>query len=247
RVLSRADVVVLLSERELEAYREFAPSAQSRLIANAVDTPDVDLGTGRYASDRPLEIVYLGRLAEDKGVLDVVTALRALRDRGIDASLRIAGCGPAEPRLREMITTHRLEAHVRLLGAIVGPAKQQLWQSAHVFAFPTLREGLPYALLESMAAGAVPVVAPVGAIPEVMQDGIHGLFVPFRNPPALTDALERLHRDRSALHRMAVAGRRRIVEHYSIARLAADFQRVYTGLVPSSAGAPLHRPLRDPD
>ncbi len=237
RVLSSADVVVLLSRRELEAYREFAPSARLTLIANAVDIPKADLSAGRYAPDRPLEVVYLGRLATDKGVYDVVEALRVLRHRGIDANLRIAGHGPAEPRLRERIAAYGLEVHAQLLGTVVGPEKQRLWQAAHVFAFPTVREGLPYALLESMAAGAVPVVAPVGAVPEVLQDGVHGLFVPPRDPEALADALERLHRDRAALRRMAIAGRQRIVEHYSIARLAADFQRVYAGLAPSRAAA----------
>ncbi len=234
RALSSADAVVLLSQRELAAYRDFVPDAHVELIANAVEIPDAELGAERYASGRPLEIVYLGRLAGDKGILDVVAALATLRDRGVDARLTIAGRGPAEGRVARAIAAHRLEAHVELLGAVFGPAKQRLWRRAQIFAFPTLREGLPYALLESMAAGVVPVVVPVGAIPDVVTDGVHGLFVPPCDPPALADALERLHLDRSGLRRMALAGRRRITEHYSVARLAADFQRLYSSLAPAA-------------
>lgn len=231
RVLSSAEAVVLLSRRELAAYREFAPAAHLMLIANAIDVRDADLGAGRYVSG-PLEIVYLGRLAHDKGILDVVRAVAVLRDRGIQARLSVAGAGPAEQRLREAITAARLWDRVRLLGPVFGSEKQRLWLMGHVFAFPTFHcEGLPYALLESMAAGAVPIAVPVGAIPDVMEDGVHGIFVPQQDPPAIADALERLHGDRARLHRMALAGRQRIVEHYSIARLASDLRRLYVSLV----------------
>jgi glycosyltransferase involved in cell wall biosynthesis len=106
-----------------------------------------------------------------------------------------------------------------------------LWRSANVLAFPTHGEGLPYALLESMAAGAVPVITPVGGIPDVMQDQVHGVFVPPRNPGALADALERLHHDRASLQRMALAGRQRIVDQYSVSRMAAEFHGLYASLM----------------
>ena len=50
---------------------------------------------------------------------------------------------------------------------------------------PSYSEGLPYALLEAMAAGVVPVVTPVGAIPDVVTDGEHGLLVPPRDAEAI--------------------------------------------------------------
>jgi glycosyltransferase involved in cell wall biosynthesis len=104
-------------------------------------------------------------------------------------------------------------------------------RNAHVLAFPSYGEGLPYALLASMAASAVPVIAPVGAMPQVMQNQVHGIFVPPRDPQALADALERLHRDRASLRRMVLAGRQRIVDQDSVGRVAAQFQRLYTSLV----------------
>jgi glycosyltransferase involved in cell wall biosynthesis len=231
RALSCPDFVVLLSERELAAYRKFAPELRVVLIANAVEITDVDLNLERYASNRPLEVVYVGRLADSKGVFDTVQAVAMLRDRGIEIHLRLAGSGPAEQQLHETITEARLGDRIALLGPVFGEAKQQLWRSANVLAFPSHGEGLPYALLESMAAGAVPVISAVGGIPDVMQDEVHGLFVPPRDPRAIADALERLHRDRASLRRMAVAARQRIVDQYSVGRLAAEFQELYNSLV----------------
>lgn len=229
--LSYPDAVVLLSARELSAYRTFAPQATLVLIANAVDTEEVDLELARYANDRPLHAVYIGRLAHSKGVFDTVQAAAILRTRGVPIHLRLAGSGAAERELRAAITAARLEDRVQLLGPVFGAAKQRLWQSANVLVFPSHAEGLPYTLLESMANGAVPVISAVGAIPEVVQDQVHGVFVPPRDPEAIADALERLHHDRASLQRMAIAGRKRIVDQYTVARLAHEFQHLYRSLL----------------
>jgi glycosyltransferase involved in cell wall biosynthesis len=233
RVLSWPDMVVLLARTEMTAYRSFAPRARLTLIANAVAAADIDLPAARYSADRPLEIVYLGRLAADKGIFETLTAVRMLRDRGIAVRLTLAGSGEAEPEILRAIEADRLGDRARLAGAVFGTAKQRLWCEGHVLAFPTYhREGLPYALLEAMAYGAVPVVSPVGAIPDVVQDGVQGLLVPAHDPGAVAQALERLAHDRSLLHRLALAGRARILEHYSVARMAQEFAALYASLAP---------------
>jgi glycosyltransferase involved in cell wall biosynthesis len=235
RVLSCPDVIVLLSSAEMTAYRQFAPRARLELIANAIAVPDENLNLARYGGEQPLQVVYVGRLADNKGVMEIIEAARQLRDRGIEMHFSFAGAGPAQDKLRAIVQLANLNDRAKLLGPVFGPRKQQLWDQSHIFAFPTYhREGLPYALLEGMAAGAVPVISPVGGIPDVVQDEVHGLFVPSRNPSALADALERLHRDRALLLQMARAGRKRIEEHYSLSRLAAEFQQLYAGI--GSAG-----------
>jgi glycosyltransferase involved in cell wall biosynthesis len=149
----------------------------------------------------------------------------------VDVELTIGGSGAAKCEISRAINAGSLGDRVRLAGAVSGDVKQRLWDEADVFAFPTYhREGLPYALLEAMAAGAVPVVTPVGAIPDVMQHEVHGLFVPAHDPAAVATALERLARDRPLLHRLALAARKRVTEQYSVARLAEELGRVYAQL-----------------
>jgi glycosyltransferase involved in cell wall biosynthesis len=231
-VLSWPDAVVVLGRSEMAAHREFVPRARLVRIANAVPLCAADLRAERYTANRPLAIAYLGRLAADKGILETIEAVRILRDRSINACLTIAGAGPALGEIRRAIATNGLGDRTRLAGAVTGAAKQLLWQRTDVFALPTYhREGLPYALLEAMICGAVPVISPVGAIPDVVQHEVHGLFVPARDSSALADALERLATDRALLHRLALAARARIVSEYSVARLAREFTVLYRSLV----------------
>jgi L-malate glycosyltransferase len=76
----------------------------------------------------------------------------------------------------------------------------------------------------------VPVVSQVGAIPDVMQHEVHGLFVPAHDPQAVAMALERLANDRRLLHRLALNARKRVCEQYSITRLAQEFADLYRDL-----------------
>jgi glycosyltransferase involved in cell wall biosynthesis len=82
-----------------------------------------------------------------------------------------------------------------------------------------------------MSFGVVPVATPVGAIPEVLQNGDQGLLVPLRAAQPIADALATLATDRLLLHRLAVAARRRVVERYGVPRLAEQFRQLYQELV----------------
>ena len=232
RVLRASHALVLLSQVEYDAYKAFVPGARVELVPNAI-APEGLLGadTAKATRGKPLHLAYVGRLVATKGVLEAIEATRILRDRGVAVHLSIAGSGPFEGKLREAVAEAGLSDRVTFRGPLFGEEKNLLWREADLFAFPTYhKEGLPYALLEAMAAAAVPVTNPVGAIPDVMRHGVHGLFVPPRDPQALADTLARLDADRAQLARMAAAGRQRVLENYSIARLASDFRRLYATL-----------------
>lgn len=233
RVLRLPDAVVLLAQCELRGYREFDPALALEVIPNAIDAGR-DSGA-KPGLQQPLALAYVGRLADSKGLFELVEAIALVHAAGHAVSLSLAGSGPADAALRARVSALGLERQITFLGPVFGAAKDAVWRSADVFCFPTHHEGLPYALLESMAARTPVVICPVGAIPDVVHDGVHGLFVPPRDPQALADAIVRLDGDRALLARMGQACRERIESHYAVERLAQDFRRVYRTLAPQSA------------
>jgi glycosyltransferase involved in cell wall biosynthesis len=237
-VLGRPDFVVLLASCELSAYRSFAPRARFTVIANAVDTKGYLQERTARQIDEPLRIVYMGRLVETKGIVDVVEAARILKDRGVKFMLSIAGSGPLDRDLRKLVNKAHLEDRVSFVGPVFGSEKDLLWLRSDVFAFPTFhREGLPYAILEGMVAGAVPVTTPVGAIPDVLVDKVHGLYVSPHDPATVANAIQWLDDHREELDAMRLAGRRRIDECYTVRRLAEDFARLYERVLGISSEA----------
>jgi glycosyltransferase involved in cell wall biosynthesis len=229
--LKLPDAIVVLASEELSAYRAFVPRQTVAMLPNGIDC-------SRYVSDarvcthptRPLELLYLGRLAAEKGLYEVLEGLSLARASGISARLVVAGDGPERARLERYAADLGIAEHVWFPGPVAGARKARLFRHADVIALPSYSEGLPYALLEGMAAGAPPIATPVGAIADVVADGVHGLLVPPRDPHAIAAAIGRLSGDRAALARMSAACRVRIATAYSIERLADDLGSLYAEL-----------------
>jgi glycosyltransferase involved in cell wall biosynthesis len=227
RFVLLSDAVPVLSRAECRAYADFSPRAHVVHIPNAIDAASLLREIKSPDRMRPLKLVYVGRLAREKGLFEALAAIAALRAQGRRLTFAIAGGGADERALRETVERLGLSTVVQFLGPLFGAQKAALWQDGDAFIFPTYAEGLPYALLEAMAAGTPPITCAVGAIPDVMRHEAHGLFVPVRDAHALAAAIARLDDDRELLHRMALAARSQVLEHYTTTRLAADFRRLY--------------------
>ena len=242
------DVVVVLAQVELRAYREFVPDQDVVALPNGIDCrPYSVIPTVQSAPDRPLQLVYIGRVAREKGLYETLQGLRLAHELGVDARIVIAGNGAEESRLRRYAQALGIAARVCFVGSVFGSDKVKLLFGADVMVLPSYSEGLPYALLEAMAAGVPVIATPVGAIPDVVSDGIHGYLVPPRDGKAIAEALAMLAGDREKISWMSRACRRRVRAAFSIERLAREFSFHYSRLLgnvaladagPSSAPAP---------
>ena len=225
------DVVVVLAQVELRAYREFVPDQDVVALPNGIDCrPYSVIPTVQSAPDRPLQLVYIGRVAREKGLYETLQGLRLAHELGVDARIVIAGNGAEESRLRRYAQALGIAARVCFVGSVFGSDKVKLLFGADVMVLPSYSEGLPYALLESMAAGVPVIATPVGAIPDVVSDGIHGYLVPPRDGKAIAEALAMLAGDREKISWMSRACRRRIRAAYSIDRVAGEFSLLYAEL-----------------
>lgn len=231
RMLRWPDVVVVLSREQLDAVRAAAPEQSVELVPNGIDcAPYLRQNRAAADADAPLRLIYIGRLVAGKGLLETIEAMRIARSKGVGARLVIAGNGPEEPRLRQYARDAGLTREVSFVGAAYGEHKARLLAEADALALPSYSEGLPYSLLEAMAGGVVPIVTPVGAIPDVVAHGEHGLLVAPRDAEAIAQAIATLAADRAQLARMSAACRAHIGSAYSIERVARDFAQLYWGL-----------------
>jgi glycosyltransferase involved in cell wall biosynthesis len=246
RFLVSSDVVTVLSNAELNAHRAFDARINVHLVPNAIDPAGLADQRRSYNIDRPLRLVYVGRLVRTKGLFEVVDALMRLKRAGREFTLTLAGTGSDEAELMAAAQRADLEDRVQFLGSVFAEEKHRLWLETDLFVFPSYMEGLPYSLLEAMAAGCVPITTPVAAIPDVMTDGQHGVFVPARNASAIADAVAALDDDRPKLVQMAEAGRRRILAHYTVARLVEDLRNLYQLCLAPGAQPAARLPVESP-
>jgi D-inositol-3-phosphate glycosyltransferase len=191
-------------------------------------------GPREERTDRP-RIVVVSRLVARKGVDDVIRALAALPD----AQLVVAG-GPRHDRLAADPEVRRLRAvarqcgvgdRVRLRGALARTEVAALLRSADVVACTPWYEPFGIVPLEAMASGVPVVASAVGGMLDSVVDGVTGLHVPPRDPPALAAALARLLDDPELRQRMGEAGRRHAVDHYAWETVAAGARDSYRAAI----------------
>jgi glycosyltransferase involved in cell wall biosynthesis len=221
RALLRPHRLVVLSENLRPSYcaRLGVPDDRVVVLPNPVEWPAV-LPAVDEARAGPVLAVFLGRLGARKGIYDLVDACARLAP-GARRRLRLVAAGDGE------VDAVRAAVAAAGVGDVVDPAgwleraeRDDLLRRAELLVLPSSHEGLPMAVLEAMAFGVVPVVTPVGALPEVVHDGVNGALVPVGDPDALARTLEDLVADDEA--RRALARRaRQDAEAYSAPRWAA--------------------------
>ncbi len=227
RMLARlADSVVVLSEDWQRKLAGRLPGARLAIVANGVARPQSSGANVRKAGAVP-HFVFLGNLGRRKGV-DVL--LDAAAQATESWTLALAGgeedAGFAEwarARVRELSLAQRVE----VLGPVVGAEKDALLNSADGFVLPSLAEGLPMALLEAMAAGLPVVVSTVGAMPEVVTEGVEGLLVEPGNPTVLCAALDSLSADPVRARQMGDAARETCERRFGVEAAVEELTKLY--------------------
>ncbi len=182
--------------------------APSRAVADALSADGIErvvhlpnlLPAGRLASRPPCDVVFAGRLTEEKGVYELLALARALPS----ARVHVYGEGP----LATALESARLD-NLSAFGARPVEEVRGALAAAKLAVVPSRwPENQPYAVLEAQAAGAVVVASRVGGIPEMVDDGVDGVLVAPGDPAALVNAVSRLLSDdhlRSALAKKARA------------------------------------------
>lgn len=233
--LGLPDLIAVLASCELNAYLQFVPEQNVVMLPNGIDCrPFAPIPTVVSELREPLRLIYIGRVAREKGLYETLQAVRLALELGVDTRLTVAGGGAEETRLRRYAIALGIAPRVTFVGPVFGNDKVNLMAGADVLVLPSYSEGLPYALLEGMAAGLPVIATPVGAIADVVSEGIHGYLVPTRDGMALAEALALMAGDREKLAWMSRACRRRVRAAYSVERLAADLAVHYEQLISGS-------------
>ncbi len=186
----------------------------------------------RYGLDGPF-VLFVGRLASNKGLLELTDAFAALARSDPSAELVLVGedggmRGPVAARARAL----GLERRVHLLGMVEDDALvTSAYREARLFVLPSEYEAFGLVLLEALAQGTPVVASRVGGIPEVVDDGKAGLLVPPRSPEDLARAIRSIWEDRELASRLGAYGRDHVVPRFSWEGLADRLDALYREVV----------------
>ena len=178
-------------------------------------------------------VLFVGRLAPNKGLLTLLEAFGSLAREDPQATLVLAGAdGGMAATLDERTRTLGLEGRVRRLGHVEDDGLLAAgFRDARLFVLPSDYEAFGLVLLEAMAQGTPVIATTVGGIPEFVEDGKAGLLVPPADPVALSKALLHLWSDPAAARAMGRYGREELVPRYSWDTVVHRLEEVYLAAI----------------
>jgi glycosyltransferase involved in cell wall biosynthesis len=204
RRMSRDRLVLTVGAEMMEAYARHSPRVHNHFPCLIDDGKFQFFSTLKGGAD-PTRLLCVCRLAPEKGHRFLFDALKKLKDEGLTCHLDIVGDGELEAELKTYVLSAGLERQVEFHGYVAyGPKLFGLYDSAGIMVLPSLTEGFPQVINESLSVGLPTIASAVGGIPSFLTQGRTGIMVPPGNVGALAEAIEGLVRDdrlREALRR----------------------------------------------
>jgi glycosyltransferase involved in cell wall biosynthesis len=177
-------------------------------------------------------VVLIGTIAElhrNKGLKYLIEALAGLpRDRESDFTWQavIIGAGEEKTVLEKLIVNRQLENQVKLIGFI--PNAAELLPAFDIFILPSLKEGLPYVILEAGLAKLPVIATNVGGVPEIITRDYSGLLVSPKNPAALVAAIQSLIDSPVLRQKLGQQLEQQVMAEYSLTKMVEQFAKLYS-------------------
>ncbi len=202
------------------------PTRKVVTIRNGVDTERFSYGAPQ--SNGP--ILMIGRLCPEKNVILLLRAFEKALGEESNLQLVIVGDGRCRSELQAAAGDLGISARVNFLGES-NEVVQHL-KKASMFVLPSLTEGVSLTLLEAMAVGLPTVATNVGGNSEVVVERVTGYLVASNDVPSMAKALLRVWREPLNSRRMGAAGRKRVVEHFSLRQMLNQYDELYRRVCP---------------
>ncbi len=217
--LRRADKIIVLNE-EVKTYFE-AFGLKAEIILNAVPIPATDSKTIKRT-----QISCFGQLGERKGTYDILEIAEQLQAQHPEIKLCLYGDGDVK-QAAAIIQAKRLH-NVELGGWVTAKQKEVAMKKTMIHILPSYQEGLPMAILETMARGIPNISTHVGGIPSVIASGKDGILIEAGNKEQLLTALLELIENAPKREAMGTAAAQKIQQHFSIDAYNNKWNEIYS-------------------
>lgn len=189
--------IITISKKETEQTRLF-PFAQRKitLISNGVrDTTVLREGAAREFFEQKIQrslkgkfiVGMIGELHPSKGYLYAIEAMRSISKTHPNIIMLIIGSGEQESILRKLINENDLSEHIYLIGFVENAPYYA--KAFDLFLMASIKEGLPYIILETGILGLPTIATTVGGIPDVVDDMRSGILIQPRKSQEIVYAM----------------------------------------------------------
>lgn len=202
-------------------------------IHNFIDLEDYNLQveTDGYA-------LYSGRLAKEKGILNLVEAFTNLikNSKGNEKlngiRLYIAGDGPERENIEKKIKDSKLENRIVLLGYLNQKDLREFTRKCSFLVIPSIwYENGPYSVIETQAIGKAIIGANIGGIPEMVQDNVNGLIYEYDDINELEDKMKKLFESPELADHFGKSAKNFALKEYRPEKYYEKIEKIYKNVL----------------
>jgi glycosyltransferase involved in cell wall biosynthesis len=172
-------------------------------------------------------VAFVGRLDPVKGALLLIEAMAEVLKSHPDATLTLAGDGPARAPAEARAAALGIATSVHFAGFRTQGQVADLLANSDMLVLPSFAEGLPVVYMEALASGIPVVASRVAGVQELVEDGVTGFTVPPGDVPTLVDRMLRLMDDPTKAREMGEAGRKAVEAGHDIRHEGAWLARLF--------------------
>jgi len=213
----------LVSEWDLGAYQSKVSVAHHHFIDFA------RFRETRRLKERENLVGYIGRLSQEKGILQFVRAMPLAIKQDSTLEFVVVGDGPLVGPVREYVDTSGLGKRVRVTGWIEHTALPDLLNELRLLVIPSYTEGLPNVMLEAMACGTPVLATAVGGIPDVITEGETGFLMKDNSAESIAGNIPRVL-ESIELERVAEKARQYVQREFTFERARDSWSRIIRGM-----------------
>ncbi len=228
-----SDKIICVSEydRQLAIKYKIAPAKKLIAIHNGIDIQNISFLAKKEAQKKlihktsPLVIGTIAEYAKNKGLIYLLEAAQHLQVKKYQFDLVLIGSGenPDKQKIKNYIQKHQLK-NVHLIDYL--PKAAQYLKGFDIFILPSLKEGLPYTILEAMAAQTPIIASQVGGIPEILKPDA-GILIPSKNSQVLADEIIQLITHPEKARQMAQRARAKLKKEFGLEQMVYKTKGLY--------------------
>lgn len=224
KILQKADTFLVVAPYLKDIFKDIVKEEKIIILPNAIEIPKEVKAD--YSGQN---LLFLGRICKEKGIHELLDAIKELKQEFPKLQLYLGGVW-VEEELEKKAKLY--DDFVHYLGWIDAEKKEEWLAKCNIFVLPTYFEGLPMSLLEGMAYGCACVATRVGGIPQVMTDRKDGLLIPAKDVQAIKNAVKELLLNQKLQEMLGSNGRKNVEDNFeigkSVSRLIQIYENVYS-------------------
>lgn len=222
KVLSMGDAFLVLAPYLKVFFGKLIGEEKITVFPDAIAMPEpLEQNQKKYGSQK---ILFLGRICKEKGIRELLQAMKNLHETYPDAKLYLGGIyedAALEEEVKEQAP------YVENAGWVTGKEKEALLQACDLFVLPSYFEGQSVAILEAMAHGCAVAASDVGGIPMMIEPEETGLLFQPKDAESLQAALGRLLSDASLCEKLGNAAREKVKKEFSMEKNIEELLSIY--------------------